>query len=331
MTVGTYVSSCLVLYVEITGQENLKTLEIPLSKITEVSASERDISIKFLTARELLNSRCDYFRIPTGSKDIDRILGGGIEQGAITEFYGEYRTGKTQICLQLLLFVTLPVQLGGMGAQAVFIDTEGNFRPERIRQMCGRYEVDPTDVLDNIFVAKAHNTKTQIGLVSELSDFLKDHDVKLLIIDSLTANFRVEYTGEAKLIERQQALNRHLNQLAQLSAFADEEPLAIVFTNQVIGSISKPYLDAPSAVGGHIIAHASTHRVQLRRTSDFTEKVPVLEATLVDSPNLPESTAKFKITEFGITDSDNETTRDFKDFLQQVRNKALSEVADSGH
>ena len=102
--------------------------------------------------------------------------------------------------------------------------------------------------------------------------------------------------------------------------------MAVVFTNQVIGNVNKPYKDAPSAVGGHIIAHASTHRIQLTRTSDFTDKVPVLMATLIDSPYLPEDSARFKITELGIVDGDNETTQEFKDFLQKMREKARTSV-----
>ncbi len=326
MTVEAYVLPFLILSVKSVGQNEEKIAD-NLDRGDRMNSQQgSSINPKFLTAKELLTSRKDYFRISTGSKDIDRILGGGIEQGAITEFYGEYRTGKTQICLQLLLSVTLPSNLGGMGAQAVFIDTEGNFRPERIRQMCGRYEVDPMDVLDNIFVGKAYDTKTQIQLVSELDNLKTERDIRLLVIDSLTSNFRVEYTGESKLIERQQALNRHLNQLAQVSSFADEQPMAVVFTNQVIGNVNKPYKDAPSAVGGHIIAHASTHRIQLTRTSDFTDKVPVLMATLIDSPYLPEDSARFKITELGIVDGDNETTQEFKDFLQKMREKARTSV-----
>ncbi|GFH11856.1 DNA meiotic recombinase 1, partial [Haematococcus lacustris] len=105
----------------------------------------------------------DIVRITTGSKQLDDLLGGGMETKAITEMHGEYRTGKTQLCLTMCVTCQMPENMGGGAGKVAFVDTEGTFRPERITAIAERYQLDPTAVLDNIIVARAHNHEHQMG------------------------------------------------------------------------------------------------------------------------------------------------------------------------
>lgn len=238
-------------------------------------------------------------KITTGSKALDDLLGGGVETQAITELFGEYGSGKTQICHQLAVNVQLPVEKGGLDGAVVMIDTEGTFRPERIIQMAKAKELDPEKVLKNIFVAQAYNSNHQMLLVDnakELANKLKKEgkEVRLLIVDSLTAHFRAEYVGRGTLADRQQKLNRHLHDLLR---FGEIFNAAIVVTNQVMAKPDQLFGDPTKPVGGHIVAHTATFRVYLRRS-----KGELRVARLIDSPHLPESEAIFKITEKGIED-----------------------------
>ncbi len=238
-------------------------------------------------------------KITTGSKALDNLLGGGVETQAITELFGEYGSGKTQICHQLAVNVQLPVEKGGLDGAVVMIDTEGTFRPERIIQMAKAKELDPEKVLKNIFVAQAYNSNHQMLLVDnakELANKLKKEgkEVRLLIVDSLTAHFRAEYVGRGTLADRQQKLNRHLHDLLR---FGEIFNAAIVVTNQVMAKPDQLFGDPTKPVGGHIVAHTATFRVYLRRS-----KGELRVARLIDSPHLPESEAIFKITEKGIED-----------------------------
>ncbi len=206
---------------------------------------------------------------------------------------------NTQICHQLAVNVQLPKERGGLEGAVVIIDTEGTFRPERIIQMAKAKDLDPDKVLKNIFVAQAYNSNHQMLLVDnakELANKLKKDgvEVRLLVVDSLTAHFRAEYVGRGTLADRQQKLNKHLHELLR---FGEIFNAAIVVTNQVMAKPDQYFGDPTKPVGGHIVAHTATFRVYLRRS-----KGELRVARLIDSPHLPESEAIFKITERGIED-----------------------------
>lgn len=269
----------------------------------------------FRSAHHIFQERKRFFRIHSGSESLNRVLGGGIEQGAITEFFGEYRTGKTQICLKLAVMATLPENLGGNDGKTVYIDTEGSFRPERIVQICEGHDIDHREVLDRIFVGKAPNTKKQMQLIEEIAR-VDDSEIILVIVDSLTANFRAEFMGKDHLFERQQLLNKHISQLNQLAAFAEGKPKAVVVTNQVIADFSNLFGEThPIAVGGNIVAHGTTHRISLQRVKDRTI------ARLVDSPYLPETEGSFRITFNGIEDCGDSEPDSFDDLVQKLKER----------
>ena len=268
--------------------------ESTASKI--VLGAQEQLNIGFETALEVLERRQAIGRISTGSKNLDELLGGGIETLGITEFAGEFRTGKTQIAHQLCIIVQLPESEGGLNGSALYLDSEGTFRPERIIQMCrGRNLDDKKEkVLENIIVARAYNSDHQMLIIDQLSDKIVENNIKLIIIDSLISHFRSEYIGRGTLANRQQKLNKHLHQLLKI---AEAYNLAVVVTNQVMARPDMFFGDPNTPVGGNVVAHASTTRVYLRK-SKGERRI----ARILDSPMLPEGEGVFKITEDGIVD-----------------------------
>jgi DNA repair protein RadA len=253
-----------------------------------------NIDTEFETGEDVLKKRVQVGRITTSSTKLDELLGGGIETQAITEVYGEFATGKTQIAHQTAVTVQLHKEEGGLNARSIYVDTENTFRPERIIQIAEYAGKDPKDVLRNILVGRAWSSDQQIELVKEVGKIENESNVGLLIIDSITSHFRSEYLGREMLPKRQQDLNQHLHTLQDL---ADRHNLAVLATNQVIARVDDLIDKHVDPVGGNIMAHQSTHRIYLRKA-----KANKRIARLVDSPLLPEAETVFCIGEGGITD-----------------------------
>ena len=225
---------------------------------------------------------------------IDELLGGGFETQALVEVYGEFGSGKTQIGHQLAVNCTMPVEEGGFDGDVFYIDTEDTFRPERITQMARGHGLDPEKVLERIHVARAYNTAHQMLLAEEIKRMSKGLKVKMIIVDSLTSHFRAEYIGRGMLANRQQKLNRHLKDLKQL---ADINNALVLVTNQVHSKPDAMWGDPTKPVGGHVLAHASTFRLYLRKAKGGRRI-----ARLVDSPNLPDGECVYQVTEEGLRD-----------------------------
>jgi DNA repair protein RadA len=267
---------------------------VTVQKIIE--NARRMLGIRFKTAREVKQERLNIGKITTSSKALDELLGGGIETKTITEFYGEYGSGKTQICHQLSVNVQLPPERGGLNGRAVYIDTEGTFRWERIEAMARALGMNPDVAMDNIYYIRAYNSDHQMNIVEELFSFVPKNNVKLVVIDSVTSHFRAEYPGREHLAERQQKLNAHLHQLLRL---AEAYNIAVVVTNQVMARPDVFYGDPTVAVGGHVLAHVPGVRVHLKKARG-NKRI----ARVVDAPHLPEGEAVFAITEEGIRDTE---------------------------
>ncbi|MEO2208758.1 MAG: DNA repair and recombination protein RadA [Candidatus Poseidoniia archaeon] len=248
----------------------------------------------FISGNALLERRREVQKLTSGTAALDELLGGGFETQAIVEVYGEFGSGKTQIGHQLCVNTMLPLEKGGFDGEVFYIDTEDTFRPERIAQMCEGVGLDPMMVLDRIHVARAYNSAHQMLLVDEIKKLSKNIDVKLIIVDSLTSHFRSEYLGRGMLARRQQLLNRHMKELKQLS---DVHNALILVTNQVMSKPDSMWGDPTRAIGGHIVGHASTFRLYLRKSKGGRRI-----ARLVDSPNLPEGEAVFTVTAEGLSD-----------------------------
>jgi len=270
------------------GISDKKALEI-------ISAARSTIMLSFIRVDELLEKRKNVLRLTTGSRKLDDLLGGGLETQTITEFYGEYGSGKSQIAHQACVNVQLPSEKGGLEGGALYIDTENTFRPERIIQMAKFRGLDPQRVVKNIIWAEAYTSDHQIFLLEKADKIIKENNIRLIVVDSLTAHFRSEYIGRENLALRQQKLNQHMHKLIRLArAF---NAVALV-TNQVTSSPETFFSETIRPIGGHIVAHTSHTRVFLRKSP----KGPVRIARLVSSPYLPEGECLFKITENGIED-----------------------------
>lgn len=260
-----------------------------------IQKARLSMPFQFIRGDELVKMRENILRVTTGSNMLDKLLGGGIESQSITEFYGEYGSGKSQICHQLCVNVQLPTEEGGLGGAALYIDTENTFRTERIFQMAKNLGLDPENTIKNIIFAEAFTSDHQMFLLENADKVIKENGVRLIIVDSLTSHFRSEYIGREMLQERQQKLNKHMHMLIRLSrAF---NAVAVV-TNQVMSKPDAFFGDAIHPVGGHIVAHTSHTRVFLRKSARGTVRI----ARLVSSPYLPEGEGIFRVSERGIED-----------------------------
>ncbi|ATZ61765.2 MAG: DNA repair and recombination protein RadA [Methanosarcinales archaeon Met12] len=270
--------------------------ETVAAKIIKAARDAADVG-GFETGDIVFERRKQVGKLTTGCNPLNELLGGGIETQSITEFYGEFGSGKTQIAHQLAINVQLPKEKSGLSGSAIIIDTENTFRPERIQQMAEGVGLDYEGLLKNIHVARAYNSSHQMLLVeraSELAEQLKESDypVRLIVVDSLTAHFRAEYIGRGTLANRQQQLNKHLHDLMR---FGDLNNAVVMVTNQVMSKPDAFFGDPTRPIGGHILGHTATFRLYLRK-SKGEKRI----ARLVDSPSLPEGEAVFSVTKEGI-------------------------------
>uniref|UniRef100_A0A8D8ZX50 DNA repair protein RAD51 homolog 1 n=1 Tax=Cacopsylla melanoneura TaxID=428564 RepID=A0A8D8ZX50_9HEMI len=202
-----------------TPKKNLTTIKgISEAKADKLlSEAAKLIPLGFTTATDFFQKRSEIIQLTTGSKELDRLLGGGIETGSITEIFGEFRTGKTQLCHTLAVTCQLPIDQNGAEGKCLYIDTEGTFRPERLVAIADRYKLIGTDVLDNVAYARAFNTDHQSQLLIDASAMMAESRYALLIVDSAMALYRTDYSGRGELSARQMHLARFLRMLLRLA------------------------------------------------------------------------------------------------------------------
>ncbi len=283
-----------------------------------IAAARDGMEMGFEPATKVLEKRATVGKITTGSKDLDELLGGGIETQCIIEAHGAFGSGKSQLAHQLAVNVQLPKERGGLGGKAIFIDTEQTFRPERIMQMAEAAGLDPKQALENVLMARAYNSDHQMVLAEKAEEFVKDNNVKIIIIDSLTSAFRSDYTGRGTLANRQQKLNRHLHKLQKL---ADVHNLSIYVTNQVMSNPGVLFGDPTRPIGGHVLGHQATFRLYLRK-SKGEKRI----AKLIDSPCLPEGETVFQVKPEGLTNDDG--SRSFDIVPEEEPRKARKKKAE---
>lgn len=248
----------------------------------------------FITARKLYARRLSAERISTGSRNLDTLLGGGgVETRAVTEIFGEYGTGKTQICHTLCVMASQDRDHGGLGGKAIYIDTENTFRPERVVSICSSRNIEPDHVLDSIIVAKAYNSAHQELIIDEMGQIIDREGVNLIIVDSAVAHYRAEFLGRATLSERQQKLNKLMHVLLRISELYG---VAVIITNQIQSSPDSIFGDTFRPTGGNVVAHTSTYRIYLKRSG--RNRI----ARMVDSPYHPETEVLFSLSQRGATD-----------------------------
>jgi DNA repair protein RadA len=279
----------------------------------------------FESGATVLERREKIGKLTWGVEEVDELLGGGVETQSITEVYGEFGSGKSQVTHQLAVNVQLPAEHGGLEGSAIFVDSEDTFRPERIEDMVhglddeiiedtmvlhGVAEEDEADagdegllddlleaILDKIHVAKAFNSNHQILLAEKAQEIASESQdeefpVRLLCVDSLTAHFRAEYVGRGELAERQQKLNKHLHDLMRVG---DLNNTAVIVTNQVAANPDSFFGDPTQPIGGNILGHTSTFRIYLRKS-----KADKRIVRLVDAPNLADGESVMRVTGDGL-------------------------------
>ena len=201
---------------------------------------------------------------------------------------------NTQWCFQTAVTVQLPKEKGGLEGGCLYIDSENSFRPERVIAIAQSHGLDPEATLKNILVARAYNSDHQILLADKADELVKEKGIKLVIVDSLTAQFRAEFVGRGTLAERQQKLNKHMRTLQKLAEMNNN---VVLVTNQVMERPDILFGDPTAPIGGNIVGHASKTRLYLRKGKE-DKRV----AKLVDSPSLPDGEAIYRVTETGIVD-----------------------------
>src|ERR1041384_1847100 len=255
---------------------------------------------EFITADAALEKRRSMLRCSTGSGALDDLLLGGIETQAVTEFYGEFGSGKSQICHTLCATARQPVESGGLDANTIYIDTEGTFRPERVQEIARSRGYDSTQILKSIAVCKVYNSSHLELIIKNLGKYVDDFKAKLVVIDSVISLHRAEFAGRGTLADRQQRLNSMLHKIIRLSEIYN---IAVVITNQVQSSPDTFFGDPTKAGGGNVLGHASTYRIYLRKSGE--NRI----AKMIDSPYHPYSDVRFTVNERGSDDIEEEMNK----------------------
>ena len=261
-----------------------------------ISAARNELKMGFESGEDLLKKRELVTKLTTGSNALNSLLGGGIESGAISEFFGEFGSGKSSIAHEIAVTVQLPPEKGGQSGMAVWLDSESTFRPERIKQIAEAQGLDYTETLRGIKVARCFNSDHQVLLAEKIEDLITKENlpIKLIIVDSLMSHFRADFAGRGMLADRQQKINKHMHTLLKLATTYN---IAIYVTNQVMAKPDTFFGDPTVPIGGNIVGHNSTYRVYLRKGKKGTRV-----AKLIDAPHLPDGEAIFIVTEQGIKD-----------------------------
>ena len=189
--------------------------------------------------------------------------GGGIESKAITELYGKFQTGKTQICY------CTAITAASNNKKVLFIDTENTYSPTRTQEISMLRGLDVNKVQENIHVSKVSSSSMLVSVIRDLRRLIKENKFELIIIDSIIALHRAEYLGRTFLASRQQGLAEIMGILIRI---AERCNIGVIITNQV-GDSPDPFKPGVYATGGNIIAHSSTHRIFLKSRGQKTEKI----------------------------------------------------------
>ena len=257
---------------------------------------ESDVLEKeFITADTALKKRRSLLRCSTGSSILDDLFLGGIETQAVTELYGEFGSGKSQICHTMCITAGQPVESGGLNSGVIYIDTEGTFRPERLEQISSSRNIDPVRALQNVAVCKVYNSAHLELIIKNLGKYIDDYKAKLVVVDSIISLHRAEFSGRGTLADRQQRLNSIMHKLLRISEIYN---IAIIVTNQVQSTPDTFFGDPTKPTGGNVIGHASTYRVYLRKSGE--NRI----AKMIDSPYHPYSEVRFTISEKGTDNMD---------------------------
>ena len=251
----------------------------------------------FITAEDI-DENTEY--VTTGSNELNRILGGGIASGKLTEVFGPFKSGKTNLAHTIAVSAQMGRDMGGLGCTVAYIDTENTFSKEKIKRIATRFSLDPKKMLAGIFHARIYSSDHQVQMISKAEQLCKERGVRLIILDSLMALMRAEFVGIGMLARRQSVLN---NMIHALSRIAETYNCAVLLTNQVATKMMGMFA-ADDAIGGNIVAHGCHFRLMFKTKGFSSNNSLKRRAIIVDAPDLPPEEAEFYITSVGIADTE---------------------------
>lgn len=265
-----------------------KYIDLSHSKLIEI----QQMRPQFVTGEQHLELTGQIKRITTGSSMLDELLGGGVRTECITEFFGQFGSGKSQLCFTLCV-TAQQQELGNV----IYVDTEGTFSSTRVQEIAVARNLDPTAVLRNIMICSIKNSAQLENVISDMSRHVREHSAKLVIIDSIIALHRAEFRARGALADRQQRIGEILHKLLRV---AEVQKIAVVVTNQVVTSPDQLFGDPNKPTGGNVLGHTMTYRVYLRKAGKKRF------ARMYDSPEHPEFERLFTVDERGTVDVEPE-------------------------
>lgn len=246
--------------------------------MTDFPLTSKDRIMSMRRALELDGKRSTF---SSGSEALDALLGGGFKTGEIVEVYGASNAGKTQLAMQTA------VTVGSSGFSCTFVDTEGQFRPERVASIAAGRGMDSQKVLAAVYSIRAETTTRQLDAIARMRSKEGPANCKLVVVDTLTKNFTLEYPGSRMVGRRQTFLGAYLNRLARDAYQRDR---AVIALNRV-SAVTVEGSDAEIDIGGETVRHFAQKVLYLRRSGDFV---------MASRPDLHGPEVRIRMTEKGL-------------------------------
>lgn len=250
------------------------------------------LSKPLISCKEMKNQE-PRERFSTGDENIDKWFKGGIESKAVTEFYGRFKSGKTQICY------STAVCTAASGKKVLYVDTENTFDPIRVEEICEYkgYDVDIAE--ENILVMQPQAASLLVKNMELLGKHIRENDIKLIIVDSIIALHRAEFLGRGNLADRQQSLSKLISFLVK---GARNYNVGVMITNQVLDS-PDPFNPGVKPTGGNIIGHGSTHRIYMKsqgQSNASSNKNNISTMLMEDSPRYARTELTIQLGKWGV-------------------------------
>ena len=223
-------------------------------------------------------------KIPTGSKVLDIMLDGGYENDVITTIYGPAGSGKTVLCL------LCAINVARSGKKVVYVDSEGGFSLERLKQIASHISQDYEKILDKIIFLKPTSFAEQKKSFEKLKDIVNDK-IGLIIVDTIAMLYRLELGKNENI----QDVNRELGrQISYLTEIARKKNIPILITNQVYTDFDDK--NKVNIVGGDILKYGSKCLIELQITPNSNRRAILRKHRSLQE----EKEILFKIVEGGI-------------------------------
>jgi len=225
--------------------------------------------LRTLTFAEAIKASSSLRKLSTGSEALDALLGGGFEEAKITEVFGPSNSGKTQLAIQAT------VMAATRGWRSVYVDTESTFRPERVEQIARARGIDAEAALASIYSVRAKDVQAQTAVLRKMAEDPRVSPAKLVVVDTVTKNFTLEYPGRDRMARRQGALGAYLNRVA-IDAYSNRR--VVLLANRV-ASVPRDGSSQDVDLGGITLRKFVSKSLRLRREGpDVLARVELPEA-----------------------------------------------------